>query len=264
MQRLAIACALPVAVLLTACQALPTERGPQTVAPDSGDQNLRRTRPAVSLLAAADRGDIVTVRLALAQGRDVDAVDENGMSPLMLATQGGHDDIAAHLLNRGAQTWTRNRKGRTALHLASRAGHTAIVERLLASGARINARTHSGDTALLLAALHDHTAVVKTLLDHRALVNLRDINGISPLMLASDNGNLDIVRMLVNRGADVNASTADGESALALARDKGFREIIDLLKRAGATEPYGYRQAVGVAGAGNRDRFDTPYRGKSL
>lgn len=59
---------------------------------------------------------------ALAAGANPDAQAKDGMTALMLASQGGRADVVSALLERGAQVNLTNKAGQTALHLAATIG----------------------------------------------------------------------------------------------------------------------------------------------
>lgn len=77
------------------------------------------------------------VRLRIERGDDVNATDDRGRSPLMLAAARGHVETCRLLLEAGADPAARNREGNTALGLAIEGRHPGIVallrERLAAS-----------------------------------------------------------------------------------------------------------------------------------
>jgi len=58
------------------------------------------------------------VKLLLAKGADVNAVDNQGNTALMLAANAGEFQIVDSLINGGANVNARNKEGRTALRLA--------------------------------------------------------------------------------------------------------------------------------------------------
>jgi len=62
-------------------------------------------------------------------------VHSNGLTPLHLPSQEGHDHIVGLLLDRGADVNSLNSDGRTPLYLASQRGHDHIVRLLLEHGA---------------------------------------------------------------------------------------------------------------------------------
>ncbi|CAG0911253.1 unnamed protein product, partial [Cyprideis torosa] len=89
-------------------------------------------------LHLAGTGETVTVLIE--NGAEVNARDDDGWTPLLLATRRGHHFIVHLLLAHGADLNIRDCDKQTPLHLASRRGHHSIVHLLLAHGADLNIR----------------------------------------------------------------------------------------------------------------------------
>ena len=76
---------------------------------------LCATAPAQTDLHWATRtGQLTVLANQLAQGAEVDARDQDGMTPLLLAAQRGHLEMVRLLLAAGADVGARDRQGRTA------------------------------------------------------------------------------------------------------------------------------------------------------
>lgn len=107
---------------------------------------------------AAERGQEDVVRLLLACGADINAVDACGVSPLARACSqcSVHVNLgmARLLVGRGADVNRCDAEGMTALHHAAREGHAEIVVLLLRNGARPYDRDAGGDSPLDLAEAH--------------------------------------------------------------------------------------------------------------
>ncbi|XP_020106353.1 ankyrin-3 isoform X2 [Ananas comosus] len=71
-----------------------------------------------ALHCAARRGDLAAVRLLTNKGCDVNIMNEEGYTPLMLAAKEGHGEICEHLILSGAKCDIKNHRGETALSLA--------------------------------------------------------------------------------------------------------------------------------------------------
>jgi ankyrin repeat protein len=99
-------------------------------------KRVGRTPETDALLRAARAGNADTVRALLASPNvDVNAIDENGDTPLIEAARFGHDEVATALLTAKAQVNTKNNEGKTALMLASEGGHDQTVRALTQAGA---------------------------------------------------------------------------------------------------------------------------------
>jgi Ankyrin repeats (3 copies) len=90
----------------------------------------KESAPAVSLGAAAASGDSSAVERLLDQGATLDARDDLGRTPLMLATLNGQIETVRLLLSRGANPNIADNEGRTALQQAQTA-HLDEISRLL-------------------------------------------------------------------------------------------------------------------------------------
>ena len=160
---------------------------------------------------AAMRGDASAVRALLQRGADVNAAQGDGMTALHWAAEHGDHDLAAVLLESGANPGAETRIGRhTPLHVAAQGGHHLVVRTLLqnkAGKAGVNTTTTTGAAPLHFAAASGSSETVTILLDSGADVNVREPQwGQTPLMFAAAAGRADVVGVLLARGADVRAT----------------------------------------------------------
>ncbi|CAK4211399.1 unnamed protein product [Aphanomyces euteiches] len=87
------------------------------------------------LLAAAQNGDLNSVRDLLTRGADANFNDERDESPLHWASGKGYLDIVKELLLHGASVDAQSQSGSAGLHFAASSGHLDVVAELLARGA---------------------------------------------------------------------------------------------------------------------------------
>lgn len=137
------------------------------------------------------RLSIDVVKFLIANGADVNAKDQFGITPLI---------VAAHNSNKN--------------------GNIETVELLLDNGAHINHQKQSGETALMHAVLFSKNslATVTLLLDKGADPNIKSITGETALMLSASRldstSSFDTVKLLVERGANINCWNNDGITVL--------------------------------------------------
>jgi ankyrin repeat protein len=180
----------------------------------------RPTGGLTALLYAARNGCFGCIEPLLKGGADVDLPNPDGMTPLMMAIDNSHFDIARYLLDHRANPHTWDWWGRTALYAAvnMRSGPDSnpgpresasleLIRELLKAGVNPNRQLHflqpsrngnsgrfkddllnTGATPLLRAAQSFDNDVVALLLQHGALVDLPNAMGVTPLMAAAGIG----------------------------------------------------------------------------
>ena len=225
--------------------------------------------PDISIHDAAFKGNIKAVKKHLAAGTDVNAKDDEGMTPLHWAAPEGHKEIAELLIAKGANVNAKSDdEGMTHLHFAAYVGRREIAELLIAAGADVNATDKHVMTPLHKVAVVGHKEIAELLIAKGGDVNAKDVDGETPLDLAegvggaalgnkkeitdllrkhggktgvelsihkaAEAGNIEAVKQHLAAGADVNAKLDRGYTALHYAAHEGHKEIAQLLIAAGA------------------------------
>lgn len=209
------------------------------------------------LTAVADGGLARVRELLMLDPALADAVDDNGISALMLAAYRGHEPLTATLFASrgnwtpcetvafGAATVLRERldaqpdlihstacDGYTLLGLAAFFGHVDCVVVLLQRGADPNARSRNG---VRMSPLHSALrrprqgralAVLRLLLAAGADPDIADSAGYKPLHLAAAHGTPDLVDALLDAGANIAQPARDGRTPLAVACRRGHERIL--------------------------------------
>ena len=166
---------------------------------------------------------------------DVNRGDNDGETPLYVASKTGYHDMVEILLNHDKTNVNkgRNSDGQTPLHVASENGHLGVVKLLVGDdNIEVNmAKNTTGTTALWMAASNGHMEVVRELLNHDDIdINRGDDFGESALIGASKNGHTEAVEVLLNQlKIDVNHATKNKKTALILAASFGHEDIVELL-----------------------------------
>ncbi|TSK98379.1 Transient receptor potential cation channel subfamily A member 1 [Bagarius yarrelli] len=126
---------------------------------------------------AAEYGRINTCLRLLETIRDsrlLNEGDENGLTPLHLASRGGHVKVVDLLLRSGA-LFQSDYKGWSCLHHAAAGEYTQTMTVLLAANIKLLDNTdEDGNTALHIAAREGHVAAVKLLLSQGAEILLNN------------------------------------------------------------------------------------------
>lgn len=79
--------------------------------------------------------DIVSVNVLLAEGADVNSIDNSGNTPLMLAIKIGNPRMIKLILAHNPDVNRKNKNGQTALMIANDNGLQEIADRLIKFGA---------------------------------------------------------------------------------------------------------------------------------
>ena len=137
--------------------------------------------PDISIHEAAGEGNIEAVKQHIAAGTDVNAKDEDGLTPLHEAAGGGQKEITELLIAKGADVNANTPDGLTVFFAAILGANKEIVELLIAKGADVNAKTGSGFTPLHIAARRGHKESVELLIANGMDVNTKSKYDGTPL-----------------------------------------------------------------------------------
>jgi hypothetical protein len=157
-------------------------------------------------------------------------------TPLHLAVEYGHKDVAELLLANKADVEAKAHGGWTPLLNAVFGGNKDLVELLLTYKADANVKEMSGRTPLHVAAENDFTEIAALLLAHNAHVNARNRDGMTPLHIATALGYKDLVELLLANNADVNAKDNTGRTPLGFAVLHNYKDLAELLRKHGGLE----------------------------
>ncbi|XP_026998616.2 transient receptor potential cation channel subfamily A member 1a isoform X2 [Tachysurus fulvidraco] len=164
------------------------------------DQKSKQKKSALHF--AAEYGRINTCHRLLETMTDTRLLnegDEKGMTPLHLASRGGHVKVVELLLRKGA-LFHSDYKGWSCLHHAAAEGYTQTMDSLLISNIKLLDKTDAdGNTALHLAARAGHVVAVRLLLNRGAQILLNRSDA-SFLHEAIHNGRKDVTIAVIDSG----------------------------------------------------------------
>jgi ankyrin repeat protein len=155
---------------------------------------------AADLFTALRNTNAQAVRKLLEDGADVNALDAEDNTPLILASFHASPECVELLIQHGADVNAANRAGATALVRAATSYDKTRL--LVAAGANVRVRTALGNTPLLLAARRaGNSRTVRLLLERGADATERNAAGVSPILAAAASGDVEAVHLLLDAGA---------------------------------------------------------------
>ncbi len=220
------------------------------------DPNLRSWGGTALHVAIWHAGIPELLSELLAAGADLEARDEEGMTPLLAAIIHAFEDgVPELLLELGADLHARDAAGRTALEIAVTWDRGEIARQLVDAG--LDPQELPPAAALHWYAEQDQAPAVRRLLS-ACSPDGRDRHGATPLMRAALAGAAGAVRALLAAGAD---TVAHGElvamTPLDWAIEGGHPEVLEILLEATRTAGQPVRNVYGetplhqAAGAGH-------------
>ncbi|KAG9397269.1 Ankyrin repeats (3 copies) [Carpediemonas membranifera] len=190
------------------------------------------------LLIATMKGHVGIVRALVKAKADCSVVRANGASPLLIAAMYGNVDLTRLLINANkSMVDVPDGNDVSPLTLAATFGHNKCVGLLVEGGADVNGKRRSSDawTPLIAAALKDHAEIVKLLVRAKADLSLADEAGQTALMAACINGHLDSIKALVEAGADISAVDNNDDPVLILAVQRKQSAVVSYLLEEGCS-----------------------------
>jgi len=174
------------------------------------------------LMYAARQGASTAVRALAETGANLNLVDPDGSTALVLAIINAHYDLAATLLDKGADPNIGDTSGMSALYAA------VDMNTLDETPGRPAPKSTDTLTALALARrLLEHGANPNAALGAPLIERVHNNGdpalgaGATPLMRAAKKGDVAMMRLLLDSGADANAAMKNGGTALMFVAGRG-------------------------------------------
>lgn len=176
----------------------------------------------------------------------IDATNINGQTALHVACLNRDEDIVHHLIQAGADCYSRNAHGCCPSHLAAQGGSLACLKIIICKGIDLGCAKYLeckgmyGNSVLHYAVQNGHVEMTKYLIKEAGFdVNERNDLTETPLHLAAggyfkSNGS-EILQLLLDAGSDLNSTTAWGDTAAHYAALSGTLANLQFLIEAGCT-----------------------------
>ncbi|WP_421798391.1 ankyrin repeat domain-containing protein [Haliscomenobacter sp.] len=208
--------------------------GQSTVIADQKNRSTSAADPEFELfMEAINDGNLKLVKHFLEKGADVNGLDDNGFTPLMMAASEDQPEIAQLLIDKGAKVNFVNAQGWTALTEAADEGAYATAKVLLNAGADAHLKINNGVSPLKMAASEGHAQILQLLIDKGAKLSTIT-EGQPPLHAAAEEGQLEVVKMLLGMNADLGQVDEHGRTPLMYAAEEGQLSVVQFLVEKGA------------------------------
>ena len=187
--------------------------------------------PLTPILLAAGMNHVGVLEGLLSRGADVNSVNSNGTSVLLMAlNQKAYPGVLETLLKYGADIHKRDHNQTSALMKVIKNGNLHNMNVLLKAGAKKDEVNSVGRGILYYAIESKSLEVLKAVADIEGIdINQKDNYNTTPLIRAAQYGDVNMVKYLVDRGADVSVVDTTGYTALKYAEDAKAEEVIAYL-----------------------------------
>eukprot|EP01103_Thecamoeba_quadrilineata_P012733 TRINITY_DN3359_c0_g1_i2.p1 TRINITY_DN3359_c0_g1~~TRINITY_DN3359_c0_g1_i2.p1 ORF type:complete len:689 (-),score=135.19 TRINITY_DN3359_c0_g1_i2:1-2067(-) len=196
------------------------------------DVNIKDDENETALLVALRylKTDLVCILLDY-YDTDFDVKDAQQNTPLHLILINfeaqGFKELFPLILAKTSDINAKNEKGNTPLLLAIHDRNYYAAQVLLQAGANINAPNNHRETPLRWACIIAHEEVVQLCLSHGADTDVTDRTGNTPLHHAAHSGQKEICEMLVENGANLRIKNHQGQIPLDMCSNPVVRKLLE-------------------------------------
>jgi ankyrin repeat protein len=180
-----------------------------------------------------------TVFSLLESGADPNLANTQGLSPLILAIRSHQPRLTSILLEQPLDLERQDPFGNTPLLIAVLNGNEQIIDQLIIAGAKLEHLNYMGQNALHLAAIQGQVNIVKKFIDAKLSPINPDQFGLTALHRAAENGHAGVVRIFleaktVDPNTNVLDAHGDGGTPWILAAKRGHINVLEALLEASA------------------------------
>jgi len=173
--------------------------GSGAMTPDEAKQALRDRgfhMSPTTFRQSISRQDVEVLELFFAAEHDVNAVDNNGIAPIMYAND---HEMVKLLVDHGADVDILDSSGRSPLWYAVERNDIESLKLFISNGASPNVAGDDDIYPLMRAASIGNAELVTMLLDNGAYTDIKDELNRTPGFFASQAGHNDILQLLIDR-----------------------------------------------------------------
>jgi len=194
--------------------------------------NARDDEGKTPLIVAVASGDISLISGLLAYGADPNAQDHDGWTAAMHAVRSNEPKIFRLMGKYKANYNLVNSDDMTALAMAVMNNKANAAVAMLDNGAKPDfAMGAAKYNALMLAVKKGNQQMAQTLLQYKANPNAKNTGGLTPLMIAAFSNHDMIVSLLLKAGANPKFKDDHGKTALMLAKENDADKAIVQLEK---------------------------------
>lgn len=174
--------------------------------------------------------DKIMLKLLLKSGANIDEVDKDGNTLVMIAAKNNNKSIVKFLVKKGADLNLQNHIGDTAFSISDELGYRDIALSILKK-MDLMVRSRKGDTSLHIACRNNDEDMVRAILAREGssedLINTTNLDGNTPWMLSF--GNSNICKRMLDNGADTEIVNKRGQTSFMLACKYGNKDLVNIL-----------------------------------
>ena len=193
------------------------------------DLNIKDVNENTALHRITRETPVASVRLVVNSGAELNTMNKNKSTPLMIAIWEGNTEVVKYLLSKVAVTSALNmpslKKRASPLHIACQHGSLETVELLLHAGSNPNFKCDGQYGTPLISAIlrtkneseREKQQIIQLLLDRGASPTANGGETRFPIISASETCSAEVVKLLLKSGASTDVRDSFGRKPVHLA-----------------------------------------------
>lgn len=164
------------------------------------------------LLISTSQGNEDISDLLIKYRADVNQTDSLGITPLFIATSNGDVSLSKKLMIAGADLYKSDFYGQSAISAAGYSNNNEIFDLYLKTMLKDNEYQNQYDNLFFSSISANNMLFVKSFMDNVDNIDIRNNQGKSALHIAVENDNIEVIPLLLSKGLDVNARDKQGHA----------------------------------------------------